>query len=234
MRKFFRFLFGLMTLALLIFVGTAVWISFDGLTDEGDHADVALVPGHAEGQTDDAWPLLKTRLDRVVELYKLKQFPTIIVSGAPNIGTYDETATMVKYLQSQGVPADKIIPDSSGDDGHEMALHVAAIMKSEGFPTLMIVSHYYQITRLKLALRLEGVTPILHAHAGALNKNDAYNIARDDVALCDYLTRYLIIPEAKKLWTKVSAETKVGKDKAAVEAKKMQDSVNKSLDNLAK
>jgi uncharacterized SAM-binding protein YcdF (DUF218 family) len=217
MRRLFKIIFQLVAVAFLCFVGTAAWIVFSGLSDSGEKADVALV-------TD------LRGADRAIKLYKEGAFPFIIVCGSTGQGSENEVAAVGKYLESNGVPASAIIEDRRDENTLEAARHVAAIMKTRQFESVMIVADYYRITRAQLALDHEGVAEIDKAHVGKLQKEDALKIGREVVALYAFIGKVYLLPAAEK----AKDEAKVGMDKASSDAEKAKDSVDKSLDGLAK
>jgi len=223
MRRLFSLIVQLLAAAILIFIGTAAWIVFDGLKDQGQKADVALVTGHLESPQNTA------QLDRVIKLYNDGEFPFMIVSGSTGRGTYDEPDAMAKYLESHGIPSDAII-QGHGADTQEAASNVAEIMKSHQFHSVMIIADYYQMTRPKLALNHEGITEIQKAHVGKLQKEDAWKIGREVVALYDYVGKVYLLPAAQK----AKEEAQTGLDKAKADAQKAKDKVNNGLDNMAK
>jgi len=226
MRRFFNVIFQLVLSALAIFLLTAVWIVFDGLTDLGEKADVALVTGGGSSPGNAEQP----RLDRVVKLYTDGEFPFIIVCGSGGGSAGDEPGAMAKYLEGQGIPENVIIEETRGKTTQETAREVAAIMKLHQFETVMIITDYYRVTRMKLALGHEGVAYIQKAHVGRLQKADAWKIGREVVALYNYLGKVYVLPEAEK----VKEEAQVGADKAKADAQQAKQKVDKSLDNLAK
>lgn len=234
MRRLFGLLFKLAVLAAVVFLLTAIWILFDGLSDLGEKADVALVPGHAVLTDGVPGPVLKARLDRAIKLYNDGEFASIVVSGATRLNGYDEASAMSRYLQEHGVPASAIVEDHDGTHTQDSAANLAVIMKAEKLHSVMVVTDYYQITRTKLALRHEGVTEVQQAHVGRLEKKDAYMVGREVVALYDYLYHYYLMPEAKKITEKVTAEAKTGTDKIKDDAEKTKENVDKKIDSLSK
>lgn len=229
-RRFVRLIFQLLTLVIAVFILTAVWIIFDGVTDLGNHPDVALVLGHTDVEPATAEKHKEDRLDRAAQLYKDGQFPLIIVSGAVHSGGENEADRMAHGLEVLGVPASDIIIDQQGSNTETTARNVAEIMKKRGFHSVMVITDYYHMTRAKLALRHEGVTELDTAHAGNLRKQDAFPIGREVVALYAYLGKYYLLPAAEK----ARDEAKTGLDQAKVEAEKAKTSVDKKLDNMAK
>ena len=219
----FSLLFRLIALAFLVFVGTSIWIVYDGLYDQGEHADAAVVPGSAVRHDGAPAPVLRARLDRAIELYRLGKFPLIIVSGANHLGDYNESASMKDYLQAHQVPAGAIVQDQEGANTADTAQDLARIMKERNLHTVMIVTHYYHITRMKLALKHAGIKEIEQAHVGVVQKDDVFNLGREVIAIYYYLARFYVIPAAEK-----------AKEEAKVEAGKAKETVDKKLDSLSK
>ncbi len=241
-RGLFRLIFRLIVLAVLVLVGTAIWIVYDGLNDHGEHADCAAVPGGAIRRDGVPGPILRARLDHAIELYRAGKFPLIIVSGATKLGGYDESAAMSNYLVEHQVPVAAVIQDKTGVHTSETGEDVARIMKARHLNSVMIVTNYYHITRTKLALQLAGIHDIDQSHVGVVTKDDAFMIARETLALYYYLGKFYVLPaaekakeEAKPTLEKVKEEVKTGSDKVEEEAdkakEKVQDDMNSSHTN---
>jgi vancomycin permeability regulator SanA len=214
-RRLFNLIFGLVFLAVLAIGGMSLWLICDGLTDQGEHADVAMVPGHGELIGGQPNPALKARLDRVIQLYQQMEVPLIVVSGAtPPDGT-DEAAVMGQYLQAGGVPGSAIVEDHDGTTTDLSARHVAAFMKARGIDSVLVVTHYYHMTRVKLALRHAGISKIAQAHAGKLQKEDAERIAREAVATYYYAAKFYFLPAAKVAAQQMENEAQKMKSQAA-------------------
>ena len=241
MGGFFTFIFRLVALAALVFIGTAVWVVFDGLSDKGNHADVGVVPGTAVLRTGLPGPILRARLDRAIELYRAGKFPIVIVSGATKLGGYDEPTVMTNYLVEHDVPRTSILTDSLGANTDDTGVDVAKIMKEHHVTTAMIVTNYYHITRLKLALQHAGIHDVEQMHVGVVNKEDAFMLGREVVALFDYLARFYLIPAAEKAGQEaqvagkeIQKDAQAGSAKAHDEAEKAKQKVNDGLDSLKK
>ena len=114
MRRLFNVIFQLLAAAFVIFLFTAVWIVFDGLNDQGEKADVALVTGHAESPQGHA---AEPRLDRVVQLYNESEFPFIIVSGSTGRGAHDDG----RHGEVFGKPRDSFERDYRRSPGEDHA-----------------------------------------------------------------------------------------------------------------
>jgi vancomycin permeability regulator SanA len=240
-RGFFDLIFRLLSLLILIFIATAIWIVFDGLNDHGDRASVAVVPGTAILRDGLPGPILRARLDRAIELYQAGKFPLIIVSGATKLGGYDEPSVMANYLVEHEVPRTAIIQDKLGANTNDTGMDVAKIMATRRLQSAMIVSNYYHITRLKLALQHAGVHDVQQMHVGVVNKDDAFMLGREVVALYYYLGRFYLIPAAEKARSEAEVAGKEIKkdaektsDKASQDADAAKKKVNDGLDSLKK
>jgi hypothetical protein len=79
-------------------------------------------------------------------------------------------------------------------------------MRERGFSSMMIVTSYYHITRTKMALKREGIRNIAQVHAGVVNKEDAFNIAREVIDIYYHLFKFYLGPAAQKAAIAVKAE----------------------------
>jgi hypothetical protein len=70
----------------------------------------------------------------------------------------------------------------------------------------MVVTHYYHITRTKMALRREGISHISQAHAGTVTKKDGFNIAREVADIYYHLFKYYLGPAAAKAGVEAQSE----------------------------
>jgi vancomycin permeability regulator SanA len=226
-RGLFRLIGRLFVLGLLVFVGTAIWIVYDGLSDQGDRADVMVVPGMTVRPDGAPGPTLRTRLDGAVKLYREGKFPLIVVSGATRGDGYDEPKRMAQYLEAHQVPPGAIIEDREGSNTSGTAQGLARIMKQRNLHSVMIVTHYYHVTRVKLALRQAGITEIGQQHVGVVQKEDAVVLAREVIATYFYLAKYYLIPGAKDLEAKAKEEAPKVKDEIQKEADKLKQDLQK-------
>ena len=141
-----------------------------------------------------------------------------------------EPAQVRQYLQEHGVPAGAMSENDHAINTAELAADTATTMRDRDYRSVMLVTDYYRMTRLKLALTHNGVGTIVKAHTGSLVKEDAVPIAREVLAFYDYVGRTFLVPTMQK----AKEEVKVGADKAKVEAEKAKDSVDKKIDSMPK
>ncbi len=169
------------------FVIHAIAITVDGLRDELNKADVAVVLGNKVEVSGAPSPTLKGRLDRTVELYTSGYFDSIIVSGGVGKEGHDEAFVMKEYLVEKGVPHDIIIADSNGYNTALTAENSRQIMEEQGFESLMIITQFFHISRSKLAFKQQGLTEIYGAHAKDFFVRDIYSVFREFFAYYKYL-----------------------------------------------
>ena len=231
-RGLFRLIFRLITLAVLVLILTAIWVVYDGLNDQGDKADVAVVPGSAVRRDGTPAPVLRARLDRAIELYQKGEFPLIIVSGATKLGGYDEPAAMSNYLVEHQVPVTAVLQDKIGVHTSDTGEDVARIMHQRNLHSVMIVTNYYHVTRTKLALKHAGLTDIEQAHVGVVQKEDAAMLGREVVALYYYLGKFYFLPAAEKAKDEAKVDSEKLREQAQVEGEKLKDDANHTKDSI--
>ncbi len=225
MRRLLRFLIQLVGSLLCFVLITIILVVLDGLNDVGANADAALVAAHGDYSSGG-----DPQLERVAKLYKDGEFQKVIVSAFNGGASFEEQAAMTRYLEGHGVPSSAIIEDSGAKDTGDMAHDVASIMKRQQLTSVMIVTDYYRMSRIKLALLHAGVSSIAKSHVGSAQVQDAWPIACEVVALYGYLGHTFLLPAAEKIKEEATTEA----DKAKVEAQKAKESVDKKLDTLPK
>jgi uncharacterized SAM-binding protein YcdF (DUF218 family) len=222
-----RILFFLLKLAVVVvcFVAiSVVFVIFDGLNDVGDRADTALVVQQSDSAQTDAL------LGHAADLYKGGKFHHIIIAAAGSFPSFAAQAEMTKYLEDHHVPSSAIIEDSGAADYAVMAHDVSGVMKRQAMSSVMIISDYYCMTRLKLALLHAGVSNVAKSHVGTAGLGDAWPIVCEVGALYQYIFRTYLMPAAEKFKDEASSAA----DKASQEAGKARNEVDKKLDSLPK
>lgn len=174
---------------MLAFTLTAALIVVDGLTDEIQEADVAIVPGNTVEKDGRPSARLSARLDQTVALYRQGLFPSVIVSGGVGIEGFDEAEVMKRYLVEKGIPESSIRVDSGGATTHLTARNASRMMKENGWQSAMVVTQYFHVPRMRLALKRSGVTPVFSSHAQYFELRDVYSITREVIGYGAYLLR---------------------------------------------
>jgi vancomycin permeability regulator SanA len=222
-RGLFQLIGWLIALAMVAFIMTGVWIVYDGTHDDYDHADVALVPGYGEIKDAALPPSLTERLDRAAALYADGKFSTVVVSGVTPIGELDETDAMAHYLEDHKVPASAIIQDHRGENANDTVDNIVSIMQEQKAHSLLLITDYWRLTRLKLVLHHAGLKQFEQAHTGEWKKEDNLDVMHEDVTIYKNLYHWYVLPTATEV-----------KARAKEEEQQLKDKVNNGLDSLHK
>jgi vancomycin permeability regulator SanA len=151
----------------------------DGLNDELEYVDAAVVLGNKVEENGEPSKRLKSRLDKAVELHEKKYFEYIIVSGGLGKEGFDEAIIMKKYLMNRGINEENIIVDSKGNNTMMTAKNSKEIMSKKGFDSVMVITQFYHITRSKLAFKRVGFKKVYSSHANFFELRDIYSLIRE-------------------------------------------------------
>jgi len=171
--------------ALIVLLSTAALL-WAGLSEDLVPVDVAIVPGSKVETDGTPSARLAARLDRALELYRAGVFGTVIVSGGVGKERYDEAQVMRDYLIAKSVPAAAIMVDSDGVTSAATARNSAALMRARGFKSALVVTQYFHVPRMKMALRASGIEPVHGAYARFFEGRDIYSTLRELSAIPVY------------------------------------------------
>jgi len=160
------------------YLASRVWI--EAGRDESRRAAVIVVFGAAEYRGRPS-PVLRGRLDRVLDLYRRGLAGAIITTGGPG-GDPDFTEAGVarNYLVARGVPPESILVEDESARTSETILAVVEIMSRHGLRTCLVVSDGYHLFRIKRQLRSKGI--------------EAYGVPREARA---------VMPLSARMWVTV-------------------------------
>jgi vancomycin permeability regulator SanA len=181
-----------MTTLCLAFILPFTQMFLFGKTDYRRPADVALVFGartYADGRASLA---LSDRVQTGIDLYHQGFVKYLVVSGGPGDGAFHETDTMRRLAQEAGVPDEAIIIDRAGLNTNASIRNTAEILKSRGLQSLIAVSHFYHLPRIKLSSARGCDVPVYTVPARESRTLNAlpYYLAREVAAIWAY---YLMI-----------------------------------------
>jgi uncharacterized SAM-binding protein YcdF (DUF218 family) len=99
-------------------------------------------------------PLLASRLQHALELWKQKQAPVIAVTGGKRVGDrFTEGATSRRWLTDRGVPAADIIVESVGHSTWESIENLAPLLNDAKVQSVVVVSSSWHVQRAELSLK---------------------------------------------------------------------------------
>jgi uncharacterized SAM-binding protein YcdF (DUF218 family) len=146
-----------LVLALLGFVASFIAVLLAAGLDERRPADAIVVLGAAQYNGRPS-PVLQSRLDHALKLYRQKLAPVVVLTGGIGEGDRESEATVGKrYLAARGVPAKRIVLRPRGRSTHESMDDVAEWAREEKLDTLLLVSDPFHLARLKVEARRIGL-----------------------------------------------------------------------------
>lgn len=166
----------------------ALLIVGDGLSDEAEDADVAVVLGNQVHPDGTPSARLAARLNRAIELFDQGQVRMVIVSGGTGREGVPEGDAMKRYMVARGIPEHVILVDNAGVDTWATAGNAKVIMQSRDLTSAVVVSQYFHIPRTRLAFRKHG-QETGSAHARFFELRDIYSTAREIPAYAQYALR---------------------------------------------
>lgn len=178
---------------LSVYLLAAAVIAVVGLLDHVIDADLAIVPGNTVHPDGTPSARLQGRLDAAVRLFHAGRCRAILVSGGVGVEGWDEAAVMHAYLVQHGVPAERVYTDHQGWNTLATARAAAALTRAQGFQTAIVVSQYFHIARLRLAMYRHGIAPVGHVHARYFELRDGYALAREVFGFTAYVFQRNVI-----------------------------------------
>lgn len=94
-------------------------------------------------------PILKSRLDKGLEIYEQEPIDKIILTGGPVYNNFVEAEVMAVYCIEHGVPTDKIVMEPSAKNTYENARMVNRLIEDEGYTNVIIVTSAFHARRAK-------------------------------------------------------------------------------------
>ena len=142
-----------------------------------------------DGQPSD---MLRDRLQRGIELYRLGAAPKIIMSGDHGRKNYNEVGTMKQYAVEAGVPSSDVFMDHAGFSTYETVYRAKEIF---GAKKVVIVTQKYHLYRAlyiakSLGLEAVGVDSDLETYRGQLKRD-----VREVLARCKDFATSIIKPK---------------------------------------
>ncbi|NJN72938.1 MAG: YdcF family protein [Limnothrix sp. RL_2_0] len=169
-------------------LGVAVGALYiDGARSDIQRANFAIVYGNQVYPNGEPSPRLKARLDKALQLFETGQVTNLLVSGGVGKEGHDEAAVMAQYLQAAGVPKNRIVVDSQGNNSHLTAVNSAELLGTE--KSVIAVSQLFHLSRAKLSLRNAGFESVGSAYPVFVEGRDVYSTFREIPAWLKYWVR---------------------------------------------
>ena len=151
-------------IALVSYVGiAAVTLTWAGTHHDSNTVDAIVVMGAAQYDGVPS-PLLASRLQHALDLWKQKQAPVIAVTGGKRAGDrFTEGDTSRRWLTDRGVPAANIIVESVGRSTWESIENLSPLLNNANLHSVAVVSSSWHVQRAELSLEELG----FRAHSSA-------------------------------------------------------------------
>ncbi len=123
--------------------------------------DCAIVCGFPANQDGKPSLIMKSRVEKAVELYRQGKIKYIIFSGADVQNRYKEADVMEKYAFKLGVDKNAIIKESKAKCTYHNLMYASEIMKEKNFNSCLVITnswhlrkadHYARKFKLKYAM----------------------------------------------------------------------------------
>ena len=140
-------------LALVSYVGiAAISVTWAGTHHDTSSVDAIVVMGAAQYDGVPS-PLLASRLEHALDLWKKKQAPLIAVTGGKRAGDrFTEGDTSRRWLTDRGVPAADIVVESAGHSTWESIENLAPLLNDVDVDSVVVVSSSWHVQRAALSL----------------------------------------------------------------------------------
>jgi uncharacterized SAM-binding protein YcdF (DUF218 family) len=136
-----------------------VWCA--GKLDEARNVDAIVVLGAAQYDGRPS-PLLATRLEHALSLYRRSYAGTIVVTGGKQLSDrFTEAEVSAGYLAARGIPEPAILQETSGRSSWESLESVARLLRERRLTRVLLVSdpsHSMRIKGIAEELGLEAFT----------------------------------------------------------------------------
>lgn len=175
-------------LLLFWFVIHQIVIISDGLVNEENSSEIAVIFGNKVNEDGSLSTRLKARLDKGIELYESKKVSNLFVSGGLGKKGHPEGTKMAEYLISQNIPKTNIYIDNCGNNSRMTAINLKKMLPKT--TSVTVVTQFHHVTRAKLALRQVGVNRVYGAHCDYFELRDFYSCFREFFGYYGYLIRY--------------------------------------------
>lgn len=135
-----------------------VWFAA-GNNDVPKRVDAIVVLGAAQYNGRPS-PVLRSRLEHALALYRANVAPMIIVTGGRRAGDrMTEASASARYLISHGVPDASIKREVQGTNTWESLAASARFLRRDGVHDVVLVSSGYHAARLAATAREVGLSP---------------------------------------------------------------------------
>lgn len=181
MKNWKRILKLFLIIFLIWFIGHTLFITIDGLSDNGKNADIAVILGNKVNEDGTLSERLEKRLECGLNLYRNHRVKKIMVSGGLGKEGFYEGDKMKEFLISKNVPDTAIIVDNLGNNTRATVDNTLKLKDSLHFASIIVVSQYYHVTRTKMLFKKQGFQNASSVSPNYFEIKDVYSMLREFV-----------------------------------------------------
>lgn len=137
---------------IIIFIGSKFFIYKN--TKDTPVVQTALILGAGISKEGELSPIFKSRVDKGLELYKIKKVGKILVSGDNSTIYHNEVNPVRNYLLEKGMPDQDIFLDHAGFDTYSTMYRARAIFQVS---SIIIVTQSFHLPRAVFIARSLGI-----------------------------------------------------------------------------
>jgi len=179
MKKLIKYLKFIVVLIISWFVIHTVYIITNGLADNGEKADIAIILGNKVNEDGTLSARLEKRLETGIELYKNHRVKNILVSGGLGKEGFYEGDKMKEFLISNAIPDSVIFVDNYGNNTRLTVENSLKFQQKYKFKSIIVVSQYFHVTRTKKLFKDQGFENISSVSPRYFEWRDLYSILRE-------------------------------------------------------
>lgn len=111
--------------------------------------DCAIVCGYPTNEDGTISEILKSRIEKAIELYQQHQIEYIIVSGGAIHNNYSEALTMRDYAIKYDIPKNKILIENQAKSTYHNMVYSKEIMKEYQLKSCYVITNSWHIIKAK-------------------------------------------------------------------------------------
>lgn len=116
-------------------------------------SDAIIILGYPAKSSHKPGPILRSRLDKGIELYKQGLAKKVVLTGAAVRNANIEAEVMAEYCKRNGIDEDALILEKKAYNTYENALYTRKIMKAQKLRTGIVVTSDFHIPRARYIFR---------------------------------------------------------------------------------
>lgn len=156
-RRLGRLLAKLVLASLLVWLALVAFVLLAGARPELEPSDAIVVMGAAQYNGRPS-PVLRSRVDHAIDLYRRGLAPRILFTGGVGTGdTVSEADVARRYALESGVPDSAILVENRGRTSAESIGEAARILHGRSMRSALLVSDPFHMLRLEMLTRRGGL-----------------------------------------------------------------------------